>query len=102
MPTCQNCGNRWSLKDTFKAAFKFNGNTGQKCAHCGETQYVSKKSRNQTGILAIIAFLAVVLIRPLLNQDVSTSLLLAMPIVGVLVIAIIYLIKLSNTPETVR
>ncbi|MDE0583063.1 hypothetical protein ON064_08440 [Planococcus sp. A6] len=102
MPTCQNCGHRWNLTNALKVAFKFNGNTGQKCSYCGETQYVTKKSRNQTGILGIIAFLAVVLIRPLLNQDFSTSMLLAIPIVGVLAIMIIYLIKLSNTRETVR
>ncbi|MGE6369949.1 TIGR04104 family putative zinc finger protein [Planococcus kocurii] len=102
MPTCQNCGHKWSLKNTLKVAFKFNGNVGQKCSHCGETQYVSKKSKNQIGIMGIVAFIVVVLIRPLLNQDFSTSMLLAIPLVIVLVIMSIYLTKLSNTREAIR
>ncbi|MGM0898091.1 MAG: TIGR04104 family putative zinc finger protein [Bacillota bacterium] len=102
MPTCQNCGHKWSLKNTLKVAFKFNGNVGRKCSHCGETQYVSKKSRNLTGIMGIVAFIVVVLIRPLQNQDFSTSMLLAIPLVIVLVIMSIYLTKLSNTREAIR
>lgn len=102
MPTCQNCGHQWSLKNTLKVAFKFKGNTGQKCAHCGEIQYVSKESRNRSGIIGIIAVILVVLIRPLLNQDFGTSLLLAIPVVVVLAMAIGYLTKLTNNQETVR
>lgn len=40
MPTCQNCGFKWSWKDTMKLNFKGKW----PCANCGREQYVSSKS----------------------------------------------------------
>ena len=102
MPNCQNCGHKWSLGDTVKMAFKSNGNSGRNCSYCGEIQYVYKKSRSRTGVIGIIAVLLVAFIRPLLDQDFGTSLLLATPVVLVMVIASLYLTELFNKQETVR
>lgn len=102
MPNCQNCGHKWSLGDTVKVAFKLNGNSGRECSNCGEIQYVSKKSRSRTGVMGITAVLLVVFIRPLLNQNIGTSLLLAIPVVLVLIIANLYMTELSSERETVR
>ncbi|GIO28384.1 TIGR04104 family putative zinc finger protein [Ornithinibacillus bavariensis] len=47
MPICQNCGEKWSWRQTMKTLFKL------KCPHCSTKQYESTSSRLRSGILTI-------------------------------------------------
>ncbi|MFA1820220.1 TIGR04104 family putative zinc finger protein [Virgibacillus oceani] len=53
MPTCQNCHNKWSWKQTFRKSFTLD--TGIPCPYCGEKQFLTSKSRKRStlGILLI-------------------------------------------------
>ncbi|MDQ0429459.1 CXXC-20-CXXC protein [Planomicrobium stackebrandtii] len=99
MPKCQNCGHRWSLKDTCKIAFKYRGTSGRTCSRCGDKQYISKKSLNRIGIAAIVSLVLTVVVRPLLPQDFGTSLLLAVPLAVGLIVANLSLVELSNVQQ---
>lgn len=102
MPSCQNCGFKWSFKDTWKITFKFTGSSGRKCSRCDDTQYISKKSLNRIGIMGILGLILLVLIRPFLAQDLWTSVLLAVPFAVVLTVANLLLIELSGVQQTKR
>ena len=99
MPKCQNCGQKWSLTDTCKIAFKFRGTSGRTCSHCDDIHYLSKKSLNRIGIAAILSLVLTVVIRPLLPQDFGTSLLLAVPLAVGLIVANLFLVELSNMQQ---
>lgn len=102
MPTCQNCGYTWSFRDTLKVAYTFDGNSGEKCSNCGEKQYVSKRSRNKTGIIGVITVILSAILFTFLDQDGGTSLLIAIPIVILLMLVSLFLTELSNERETFR
>ncbi|WP_081755932.1 TIGR04104 family putative zinc finger protein [Paucisalibacillus sp. EB02] len=63
MPTCQNCGKEWSWKQTCKKSFTLD--TGMKCPHCHEKQYLTTKSRKRssfsTFLIPFIFLLSLVL-----------------------------------------
>lgn len=99
MPKCQKCGQKWSLKDTCKIAFKFRGTSRRKCSYCGDFQYLSKKSLYRIGIAGIVGLVLTVVIRPLLPQDFGTSLLLAVPFAVGLIAASLLLVELSNVQQ---
>ncbi|MBB2479389.1 hypothetical protein H5P36_04245 [Bacillus sp. APMAM] len=48
IPICQQCGYKWSWKETFVKMFTFKNKL--RCPSCDSFQYVSKKSRNQFSI----------------------------------------------------
>lgn len=102
MPKCQSCGHRWSLKNTGKIAFKFRGNNGRACAHCGNTQYVSKKSVNRMGIAGITIVVLMLLIRPLLPPDFLSAMALAVPFAVVLIVVDLFLMELSSVQPAQR
>lgn len=52
MPTCQNCDNEWSWKQTCKKYFTLD--TGMACPYCGEKQYVTSRSRKKSSIFLFI------------------------------------------------
>ncbi|MDG5790007.1 hypothetical protein QA612_21355 [Evansella sp. AB-P1] len=52
MPTCKNCKQDWTWKQTVKSGFTMD--IGMKCPHCDKKQYLTSKSRKKTG-LSIIA-----------------------------------------------
>jgi len=47
MPTCQNCGWRWSWKDTITQVFRIK----LRCPYCESVQYLSAKSRVRASLL---------------------------------------------------
>ena len=53
MPTCQNCDNKWSWKQTFKKSFTLG--TGMTCPFCGVKQYITPRSRKKSSLVAFIA-----------------------------------------------
>ncbi|TRM10781.1 hypothetical protein FH966_03085 [Lentibacillus cibarius] len=59
MPTCQNCHNKWSWKQTMKKMFTLD--TGMNCPYCGERQYQTRKSRKNAGLLNFFILLPLLL-----------------------------------------
>ncbi|WP_412762097.1 TIGR04104 family putative zinc finger protein [Priestia endophytica] len=55
MPTCQNCGYKWTWRETFIKMFTFRNKL--KWSSCGEFQYISKQSRNKLSTFTIVPFL---------------------------------------------
>ena len=47
MPTCQNCGRKWSWKDTITQVFRIK----LRCPNCEGVQYLSAKSRVRASLL---------------------------------------------------
>lgn len=93
MPTCENCNNKWSWKQTIKKTTTLN--PAMTCPYCGEKQYQTQKSKARVGILTPIVLL------PLLLQiffDVPGAILFSsFPILGVLAILLYpLLVVLSN------
>lgn len=60
MPTCENCLNRWSWKQTLKITTTLN--PALKCPYCGERQYQTLKSKKK------MAFHTPIVLFPLLLQ----------------------------------
>ena len=52
MPTCQNCQNEWTWKQTFKKQFNLMGE--MTCPYCEEKQYYSARMRKRSGIIPFI------------------------------------------------
>ncbi|GAB4074747.1 hypothetical protein GCM10028778_22500 [Barrientosiimonas marina] len=59
MPTCENCHNTWSWKQTMKKMFTLD--PGMNCPYCGERQYQTRKSKNKAGFLNAFVFLPIFL-----------------------------------------
>ncbi|WP_379083159.1 TIGR04104 family putative zinc finger protein [Metaplanococcus flavidus] len=53
MPTCQNCNNQWSWKQTVKKMFTLD--TAMVCPYCGKTQYYTDPSKKRNGLLVFLA-----------------------------------------------
>lgn len=96
MPTCENCNNKWSWKQTIKKTTTLN--PAMTCPHCKEKQYQTKKSRVK------ISFLTSIVLVPLLIQiffDMPDSILLSLFPVLLVIVLVLYpfLVKLSNNEE---
>ncbi|WP_438824591.1 TIGR04104 family putative zinc finger protein [Bacillus sp. JJ1521] len=53
MPTCQNCNETWSWKQTIKKSLTFK--RALICPYCGERQYISPRTRKRTTAIVFIA-----------------------------------------------
>ena len=97
MPTCQNCGQQWSYKMALKKYIKTNH--GMPCPCCGKTQYMTKKSRNQSGFVSILPLFILIFSDLMFDLSILGFILLAV----VLLIAIIalspYKIELTSEDE---
>jgi len=97
MPTCQNCHNKWSWKQTVKKLRHLNNEMF--CPYCGEKQYRSNKSKN------IIPFIVPIMSLPVFIKfffDVPIVILFSLfPLLVVIIIFILFpfSIKLSNEKE---
>lgn len=92
MPICQNCGNKWTWKQTIKTIFKL------RCPHCGQKQYESTSSRIRSGIFGLLP----VMLLPV-NAWLDFSVGVVLPMVVMLVLIILgfypFILKLSNEEE---
>ncbi|WP_221563373.1 TIGR04104 family putative zinc finger protein [Alkalihalobacillus sp. TS-13] len=53
MPTCQNCYQEWTWRQTFRKQFRFTNK--MTCPYCGEIQFISAKTRrNMVGYVVLI------------------------------------------------
>lgn len=55
MPTCENCNNKWSWKQTIKESFTLD--PAMTCPYCGEKQYQTQKSRIKCALLIPVILL---------------------------------------------
>lgn len=58
MPTCQNCYNKWSWRQTFKRSFTSDGMT---CPYCEEKQYLTSRVRKGSTIIPFIMITLIML-----------------------------------------
>lgn len=96
MPTCQNCKDTWSWKETFKKTFTTD--PAMKCPYCGEKQYTSLKTRKWS-----LSFSMLPLLPLLLNifWDISALIIMGLMIgSGILCICLYpFVLKSSNQEE---
>ena len=52
MPTCQNCNQKWSWKQTYKKSFTMS--TGMICPYCDKEQYVTTDTSIKTTLFTFI------------------------------------------------
>src|SRR5699024_9941211 len=96
MPTCKNCNNKWSWKQTIKKTMTLYPEMS--CPCCEEKQYQSKKSKTK------VPFLSLIILLPLLIRaffDVPGAVLLSLiPVLAIIIILIYpFLIELSSREE---
>ncbi|MGP4108945.1 TIGR04104 family putative zinc finger protein [Virgibacillus sp. L01] len=92
MPVCQNCGEKWTWKQTVKTMFRL------KCPHCGEKQYESASSRIRGGVFVLIP-LVLLPINAWLEFSIGTVLILAIIFAFIIIGLYPFIIKLSNEEE---
>ncbi|WP_217588005.1 TIGR04104 family putative zinc finger protein [Lentibacillus saliphilus] len=96
MPTCQQCGKRWTWKQTMRASFTLD--TGYMCPYCETKQYLTKKARHKTS--ATVFVIPISLLLPVFF-DMQWYVLVPIYLsVGVLIFLIQpFLMDLSNDEE---
>ncbi|SFB36507.1 cxxc_20_cxxc protein [Lentibacillus halodurans] len=99
MPTCQNCNNKWSWKQTIKKTTTLN--PAINCPYCGEKQYQTQKSKTK------ISFLTVMILLPLLINiffDIPGAILLSLFPVLFIIAMLLYpfLVEISSREEYIN
>jgi len=92
MPTCQNCGFKWSWWDTVKIGFKNNKN----CSNCHKRQFVSPSIKMSQLLIYFFPFLLLVVTNSLLNLSDTVLLSIGFILVLVMIATMPYKIKLTN------
>ncbi|WP_200411736.1 TIGR04104 family putative zinc finger protein [Virgibacillus salexigens] len=59
MPTCENCNNKWSWKQTIKKTATLD--SAITCPYCGEKQYQTQKSKTKCALLTPVILLPMLL-----------------------------------------
>ncbi|MEC5425780.1 hypothetical protein QGM71_20135 [Virgibacillus sp. C22-A2] len=92
MPTCQNCGKKWTWKQTIKTIFRL------RCPHCDKKQYESASSRIRGGVFFMLIPLLLLPINALLDFSVGA---LSIGIIFALILFGLYpfILQLSNEEE---
>jgi CXXC-20-CXXC protein len=96
MPICQNCGCKWTWRETFAKMFTFKNII--RCPSCDTSQYISKKSRNQLSLFTVMPFLIWI---PFVSFGVPLVYILVLEFVSyaLVLMGMPYLYKLSNEEE---
>ncbi|WP_100009818.1 TIGR04104 family putative zinc finger protein [Lentibacillus sediminis] len=96
MPICENCGGKWSWKQTVKKSFTLD--TGMECPHCGKKQYQTVKSKKRSAPLLFIVTLPLLL--NLLFDIPGVVLLSLFPVIFVVLMSTYsFLMELSDKEE---
>jgi len=96
MPTCQNCHYEWTWSETFRKSFTLD--SAMTCPHCGNKQYITKKSRKRSSLTTFIAPLILLLhIIFSFSPVVTIGLLISACII--IFISYPFIIQLSNEKE---
>lgn len=96
MPTCENCDNKWSWKQTTKMMFIFYSSFT--CPYCEEKQYQTKKSRKKTAILPLIVLLPFFL-NNILNLSTNITLGLLPITIAIVFITYPYFLEVGSKEE---
>lgn len=93
MPTCKNCGEKWTWKQKIKTLFKL------RCPYCGEKQYESASSRQKNGIFGVV--IPLILLPVVVWFDISVGVAFILAIITATIIFGLYpfTLKLSNEEE---
>ncbi|MFD1039420.1 TIGR04104 family putative zinc finger protein [Virgibacillus byunsanensis] len=99
MPTCDNCNNKWSWKQTIKKITTLD--PAMTCPYCDEKQYQTQKSKMKS------SFFYPIVLSPLLIQvffDIPGTILLSLiPILSILVLLFYpFLVETSSKEEYIN
>ncbi len=102
MPTCKNCGEKWSWFYSLKMIFSFR--KGAKCSHCGKIQFPSRASRNKIFMVTLIPifvnFLLSVFIFPeIAHLSSMVKVLLEMIILLAVILTMPFFLDLNDKDE---
>jgi|SRR5690625_1970986 len=96
MPSCSNCNEKWSWKQTVKKTMTLNPEMS--CPHCGAKQYQSKSTKTKAPFWGLIVLLPL-LIQTFFNVPV-VILLSLIPVLAVIVFILYpFLIELSSKED---
>src|SRR5699024_1595611 len=99
MPTCENCNNKWSWKQTIKKTFTLD--PAMTCPYCGEKQYETQKSRMKNSALNFVIPLPL-----LLNIFIDIPgffLLSLLPVLFIVVMSLYpFFVKISSKEEYIN
>lgn len=97
MPNCQNCGGKWSWSTTAKTSLSFKEE--KLCPHCGANQYISTKSKQRGGMVAIVPMILIIVLDAVFDFNLAAAMLLAMPMLAAVFALLPFTIELTNEPE---
>jgi len=99
MPTCQNCHQKWTWKQTLKrATITFAG--GMTCPYCKEKQYMSTASRKKAGIYyAVFPILIIIPLNVFFDLSIGTAVILAIILIVIMLGINPFMVELSNEEE---
>lgn len=99
IPTCENCHNKWSWKQTIKKTFTLD--PAMTCPYCGKKQYQTQKSKTKSSF-----FNAIILLPLLINAifDLPGILLLSLfPVLFVLIMSFSpFFVEISSREEYIN
>lgn len=96
MPTCKNCHNKWSWKQTFKKSFTLIG--GMTCPYCGKKQYLTARMRKRSTIIPFI-IISLIMLGNLLFGPSYVALFSLLGLLPLVFIINPFFVELSNEEE---
>ncbi|QFK71460.1 hypothetical protein F7984_09535 [Pradoshia sp. D12] len=96
MPTCQNCGSKWSWNDSFKKLASFRKN--MKCNDCGANQYQSMYSRKITSIVVLFPLITIP-ITVLFNLSLTFVIIIELVLMLVVLLSMPLFLQLTDKEE---
>ncbi|MEI3607600.1 TIGR04104 family putative zinc finger protein [Pseudogracilibacillus sp. SE30717A] len=96
MPTCQNCHNKWSWKQTFKGSFTLGG--GMTCPYCKEKQYLTARMRKRSTLIPFV-IVAIIMLGNLFLGPSYVSIFALLVLLPSVFIINPFFVELSNEEE---
>ncbi|TFJ91249.1 TIGR04104 family putative zinc finger protein [Lentibacillus salicampi] len=93
MPTCENCNNKWSWKQTVKKTTTLD--PAMVCPYCEKKQYQTQKSKTKGGFLTGIVVFLMIMIPNFLNLSLAGTLGLLPVLIAIILLIYPYLVELS-------
>ena len=96
MPTCQNCHNKWTWKQTFKKSFTLS--VGMTCPYCDKKQYLTARMRKRSTIIPFI-IISIIMLGNLLFGPSYTALFSLIILIPLFLLINPFFVELSNEEE---
>lgn len=100
MPTCENCNNKWSWKQTVKKTTTLD--PAMICPYCGKKQFQTQKSKIKGGLLTGIVVFLMSLIPNLFDMSLASTLGLLPVLIAIILLIYPYLVELRSTEEYIN